>query len=272
MATKTLTPTTRPTTKPGTRLEYHLDWYKDRKRYQLSLNAYSYEPNDVGSFEGQSCFPFDMVSLPLAEDTRYSAKRHEQLQDCLRGIGGDGPSVQPGQTIRDVQQALLDTWCADNLKPACDECGAICVWDGKAWNDETGRNVCQGATAHVCTAKYEFVVLPECHIARVVISADGHAVNLERAKQELPNLRLHSLFERNDGWSLATPKEFIGVARRLWDQDWVRVYRWHRGAWLLTENLTPREQPERPRQPFDEAECGGAFDGTRVISDADPGL
>lgn len=36
---------------------------------------------------------------------------------------------------------------------------------------------------------------------------------------------------------------------------------------------TPEDQRARyPGSPFNEADCGGAFDGTRVTSDADPGL
>lgn len=64
---------------------------------------------------------------------------------------------------------------------------------------------------------------------RVVINYEGEAVPMRRAIQMgiLPEVG----YMRNDGWSLAAPKELEDVAFRMWSDSWTHVIRKPQTYW-----------------------------------------
>lgn len=58
---------------------------------------------------------------------------------------------------------------------------------------------------------------------RVVINKEGEAVPAWMAERE--GIKPVIVFVRNDGWTLGAPEEFIEVARKMWDGEWVEEVR-----------------------------------------------
>lgn len=60
------------------------------------------------------------------------------------------------------------------------------------------------------------------HPDRVVYAADGKATNPWRARVRF-GVHAEICFVRRDGWTLAAPLCYAGVAWRLWSDQWVAV-------------------------------------------------
>lgn len=65
---------------------------------------------------------------------------------------------------------------------------------------------------------------------RVVIKADGTAVNPVKAKREY-QIEPGVIFVRNDGWTLGAPAHLENVAFNMWRDEWTRKYRFTHGRW-----------------------------------------
>jgi hypothetical protein len=65
---------------------------------------------------------------------------------------------------------------------------------------------------------------------RVVTDAEGYAVRPGET-----GIAFEVIFIREDGWSLAAPKELEEVARKQWPDQWIGVMRYGKGGWQTEE-------------------------------------
>lgn len=58
---------------------------------------------------------------------------------------------------------------------------------------------------------------------RIIVNKEGEAWTLERAAQK--GIHPEIAFKRDDGWILCAPKQFEGVAYKMWPYSWTHYSR-----------------------------------------------
>lgn len=76
----------------------------------------------------------------------------------------------------------------------------------------------------------------DVRIDRVIQDAEGYATSPARSR--IPHDKYEIAFVRNDGWTLAAPKELVLVAFETWPLEW--KYFWRDGESRPIDQFSPQ--------------------------------